>query len=55
MTRAQMKQQAKESLSGNWGTAIAVLLIGYIIAGVLTAGLIMLAASLGFFKVLFGG
>lgn len=26
-----------------------------IIAGVLTAGLIMLAASLGFFKVLFGG
>lgn len=36
MTRAQMKQQAKESLSGNWGTAIGVLLIGCILVGVLS-------------------
>lgn len=31
-----MKQQAKESLSGNWGTAIGVLLIGCILVGVLS-------------------
>ncbi len=36
MTRAQMKQQAKASLSGNWGTAIGVLLIGCILVGVLS-------------------
>ena len=31
-----MKQTAKTSLSGNWGTAIGLLLIGYILIGVLT-------------------
>lgn len=36
MTRAQMKQQAKDSLSGNWGTAIGVFLIGCILGGVLS-------------------
>ena len=31
-----MKKQAKESLSGNWGTAIGVLLIGFVLIGVLS-------------------
>lgn len=35
MTRAQMKQEAKASLSGNWGTAIGVYLIAMIISGIL--------------------
>ena len=37
MTRSQMKQNAKASLSGNWGTAIGVFLIYCVIAGVLSS------------------
>ena len=36
MTIAQMKQQAKASLSGNWGTAIGVYLIAMVLISVLT-------------------
>ncbi len=37
MTRAQMKAEAKASLTGNWGTAIGVYLIAMIINAVLSS------------------